>query len=453
MRAGADPNMKTNAKDTCLHIACSYGTGKAMKGKGKVARMLLDYGADMHIPDAEGNTPLHFAAYHHRDGLLEILLELMVKEHKEKGTHLHVNVRNKKGETPLHKAAWNNKECAIATLLDHGADMNIRSARGRTALAMARINRHDVCAELLAETNDCWAIMNDPNSLCVGNHIVHHGDMQKLLNKFGIHRPVQLPALTRDNIIDIQKLMKPIEKRQWTRLLHTEVEKKGPNRNASVAPGMPPRPPVKQLTSHDWDQLLRLSNDRCQDCGDLLFPVKLKKHHVFVHDILKVTDSIEEVNKERLQKYTSTYCGDYIRTLNDAWFLLHNKHSLIEEKNSDNTFVYTVESVVEMLREMKIECGEDLVTLTDDDTMRLKEIMRMKAKKEFGRLIRRFKSHASYIAVPGVFTPARKAYIAKQSRRELGMDDDEEDEDDETSPASPIAQAAMAALAAVQVLP
>ena len=467
LRAGADPNLKTAAKDTCLHISCCYGTGKAVKGKGAVTRMLLDFGADVDIPDSDGNTPLHFAAYHHRDGILELLLELMMKEHKERGAPLHVNVKNKKGDTPLHKAAWNGKETALQQLLDHGGDMNIRNGRGRTTYAMAKLNRNEVCMEMLEdETNDCWAIMNDPNSLCVGNHIVHHGDMTKLLNKLSIHRPVQLASLRRENIIEIQKLMKPIAKRQWTRLLHTEVEKRAPTRNASLVAGHPPLPPAKPLTAHDWDQLLRLSNDRCQDCGDLLLPVKVKKHHVFVHDILKVADSIDEIKKDRLKKYTSTYCGEYIRSLNEAWFLLHNKHSILDDKNDDNTYVYTVDSMVDLLDEMRIECGEDLgkqpaavlccavllvdnisllvslitplhlfsytlsitvVTLTDDDSMKLKSIMRVQAKKEFGRLIRRFKCHSSYIAVNGVFTAARNAYILKQSRNDIVEEDEDED--------------------------
>jgi hypothetical protein len=80
--------------------------------------------------------------------------------------------------------------------------------------------------------------------------------------------------------------------------------------------------------------------------------------------------------------------------------------------------------------------------------MTLKGIMRPSAKKEFSRLLRRFKIHECYISVNGVYTAARKAYMAKQARK--GILDEDDDDDDEGAPVPLMAMAARAAVEAVK---
>lgn len=223
--------------------------------------------------------------------------------------------------------------------------------------------------------------------------------MHKLLKKFDIHRPNDLNKLDINDIIEIQGLMKPIAKRQFTRLLHTLLEKKLKSSSCHSMNNINAEENIHNnnnnnqilITEEEWLQLIRLSNDRCKYCGDLLKPVKIKKQYVY--EILKVTNSIDIEDTIRLSKYTTTYCNSYIDSLNTAWFLLHNKHSIIEDKNEDNSYLYTVDNVKEILINCNIHCADDLILLNEDTMMEIKRIMRIKAKKEFSSHIRIFMKH------------------------------------------------------------
>jgi hypothetical protein len=83
--------------------------------------------------------------------------------------------------------------------------------------------------------------------------------------------------------------------------------------------------------------------------------------------------------------------------------------------------------------------------------MTLKGIMRPSAKKEFSRLLRRFKIHECYISVNGVYTAARKAYMAKQARKGI-LDEDDDDDDGDDDEGAPVPLMAMAARAAVEAV-
>ena len=65
-----------------------------------VAKQLLDYGADVHVWDVKGQTPLHRASHGNHFDVIQ-LLENRASPH----------VRNNKGQTPLHLAlGWNQIE-------------------------------------------------------------------------------------------------------------------------------------------------------------------------------------------------------------------------------------------------------------------------------------------------------------------------------------------------------
>jgi ankyrin repeat protein len=53
------------------------------------------------------------------------------------------------GWTPLHFAAREGRADAVAVLLDHGADINAKTASGATALQYASERRRDEVVELL----------------------------------------------------------------------------------------------------------------------------------------------------------------------------------------------------------------------------------------------------------------------------------------------------------------
>jgi ankyrin repeat protein len=100
----------------------------------KIARLLLESGANLEATDEDGSTPLTLAAAYGQTDIFSFLLD--------RGAG--INVRDKNGNTPLIAAAC---ECALATmnstydivkiLLQKGAAVNERNHEGATALMNA----------------------------------------------------------------------------------------------------------------------------------------------------------------------------------------------------------------------------------------------------------------------------------------------------------------------------
>jgi len=92
------------------------------KQRGEVAAMLLKAGADPHLADKDGNTPLHKA---HILPVAEALIR----------NGADVNARNNRGETPLMVTY---SDGVVKLLLQSGADISARDNAGHTALERAR---------------------------------------------------------------------------------------------------------------------------------------------------------------------------------------------------------------------------------------------------------------------------------------------------------------------------
>jgi ankyrin repeat protein len=88
----------------------------------EVKRLVIDCGVNPNIQDANGRTPLHYAAF---DGRLEVVKLLL-----EHGAD--PNIKNNDGDTPLHIAARRDYCVVVKLLLNHGADPTIRNKKGRT---------------------------------------------------------------------------------------------------------------------------------------------------------------------------------------------------------------------------------------------------------------------------------------------------------------------------------
>jgi len=86
-------NAKSWAGTTALHLASIARPKKLLMDFYYIAKLLLDHGANINERDAEGNTPLHYAASNHSPELVELLLK--------RGAD--VLARNKNGQTPLFK--------------------------------------------------------------------------------------------------------------------------------------------------------------------------------------------------------------------------------------------------------------------------------------------------------------------------------------------------------------
>lgn len=103
---------------TPLHYA-------AEDGYTAVARLLLDRGANVNMPDGYyGRTPLYDAARHGRTPTAELLLD--------RGAD--INMRNRYGQTPLHEGASHGSWFVTKLLLERGAEVNPVDKNGRTPL-------------------------------------------------------------------------------------------------------------------------------------------------------------------------------------------------------------------------------------------------------------------------------------------------------------------------------
>ena len=120
---------------TALHIAASHGVAHAVS-------VLVGAGLDPNAPDADGATPLHYAAAPGEPEVspqgcsttvetIRTLLDLSAE----------VNVSTSSGTTPLHNAAAYACSQAVELLLDADANPDAVGRVGRLALHRAALNR------------------------------------------------------------------------------------------------------------------------------------------------------------------------------------------------------------------------------------------------------------------------------------------------------------------------
>ncbi|MDO5463671.1 MAG: ankyrin repeat domain-containing protein [Akkermansia sp.] len=114
MAAGADPEkvyISRRGIASALMVAQSV----------EVARVLVEYGANVNFVGEEGKTPL-MGSLLHRPDAVKYLLELGANP----------NARDHKGNTPLHHCTYNAESARL--LIEAGADVNARNEAGDTPL-------------------------------------------------------------------------------------------------------------------------------------------------------------------------------------------------------------------------------------------------------------------------------------------------------------------------------
>jgi len=120
---------------TPLHFACT-------KGDVDMARLLLDYGADINARNRLGHTPLHVAVWAGQRNAMELLIG--------KGARLETPSLVKR-RTPLHDAVFQGNTEIIQLLLNRGAHVDPQNEDGETPLHIAcRLGREDIATLLLA---------------------------------------------------------------------------------------------------------------------------------------------------------------------------------------------------------------------------------------------------------------------------------------------------------------
>jgi truncated hemoglobin YjbI len=117
---------------TLLHDA-------AMAGEAELAAALIRFGADPDAKEPEGHTPLYYAS---TGAVARVLLAA--------GANANVPSGPTRG-TPLHQAARRGYAPVAAALLDHGANIEARDAKGQTPLRRAVNCRQLPVVELLMQ--------------------------------------------------------------------------------------------------------------------------------------------------------------------------------------------------------------------------------------------------------------------------------------------------------------
>jgi ankyrin repeat protein len=152
----ADVNAPDHKGNTALHKA-AY-TNRSLGGffNKKLARVLLQNGAKVDIPNRAGNTPLHVAITSQGD------VEKAVLFFCGEG-HANVNAQNKDGDTPLHLLASFNQwdieghRKIVESLLSRGADKTLVNKKGELPIHKAYKRSGSEVIDLL-ETEDIEVI-------------------------------------------------------------------------------------------------------------------------------------------------------------------------------------------------------------------------------------------------------------------------------------------------------
>lgn len=143
--AGADPNASGNMRRSSpLHYAadgCITGPAWDQRRQVETIQCLLNHGANLHLRDLNGATPLHRAVRTRCAAAVRCLLEAGADP----------RARNKPGSTPFHlavqntgrggsgtAAAINAQREIIQVFLDLGLSPNLKCGRGKSVMACAR---------------------------------------------------------------------------------------------------------------------------------------------------------------------------------------------------------------------------------------------------------------------------------------------------------------------------
>ena len=149
---GVDVNARDKDQATPLHIASYYGLADAVD-------VLLDYGALANAEDVRAQTPLHQVLLSNFDYNICTMRSWSRASHPSRvrlarrllDRGADVNTQNKEQETPLHLATRIRSHEMAQVLLEHGADPNMKNSKGKSPLQLACGRKGRAIKQLLSE--------------------------------------------------------------------------------------------------------------------------------------------------------------------------------------------------------------------------------------------------------------------------------------------------------------
>ena len=141
---GADVDAEnTTRNSTALHYASYTGWVKA-------AQLMLERGADIHVRNYRGQTPLHRLVYnlHDSGGDTDHFLDAM-RCLLEYGAD--IDALDNDHATPLHLTSYSGCFKAARLLLERGANVHLQDYKGRTPFQVAEAEGWEAMTELLSE--------------------------------------------------------------------------------------------------------------------------------------------------------------------------------------------------------------------------------------------------------------------------------------------------------------
>ncbi|XP_032431965.1 receptor-interacting serine/threonine-protein kinase 4 [Xiphophorus hellerii] len=137
-QAGVNVDSQTTDGRTPLHLA-------SQRGQYRVARILIELGADVRVTSSEQNTALHVAAETGHTSTSRLLIKHQAD----------VNIQNAQGLTPLHLASQQGHLATVKMLIAEGADPYLSDRAQRIPCHLAAENGHsEVLKELILHCPD-----------------------------------------------------------------------------------------------------------------------------------------------------------------------------------------------------------------------------------------------------------------------------------------------------------
>ena len=196
LNRGADPNVKNDAGETPLYIACRHG-------HGEVASKLLSVGAQLHSSTTPTeNTPLHAACM---SGNVSIVQQLIDKD-------APINPTNALKQTPLFFAVFGRSGKSIdiiKSLLNKGANIFAQDTFGKTALHYAAaFNNEQMIDALIPHRNPHFVNIQDSEGLTPSHVAVKFGSNGVLRQLYGKGANIDLKTAEGYTVSDFAKIHK-----------------------------------------------------------------------------------------------------------------------------------------------------------------------------------------------------------------------------------------------------